>query len=242
VSPDLATFLFEVANFAVLAAALGWAFFRPVRAAVENRRSALEAERSQAESMRREAERILADAEARRAEIEVSLEPLRAALCDDARAEAARLLAAAERRAAEERAALRAELASVRRALNGAIARDAAAATRSLVERLLAEIGGPSLDLALVRAAAERLRGLSHPDGDVVVETARPLPPEARDALASALARNHEEQRIRIVPELIAGVRVTTPAGLIDASVSGMAAAAERELVARLECPEGRDG
>ena len=34
-SPDLATFLFELVNFALLAGGLGWLFFRPVRKALD---------------------------------------------------------------------------------------------------------------------------------------------------------------------------------------------------------------
>jgi len=51
------TFLFEAANFLLLAAVLGWLFFRPVRDALERRRSELESEQRAATEARAEAER-----------------------------------------------------------------------------------------------------------------------------------------------------------------------------------------
>ena len=40
-SPTLTTFLFEAANFLVLAAVLGWLFFKPVRQALADHRAGL---------------------------------------------------------------------------------------------------------------------------------------------------------------------------------------------------------
>jgi F0F1-type ATP synthase membrane subunit b/b' len=235
-SPNVATFLFEAANFALLAAVLGWAFFRPVQGAIEAHRAGLEAARRAAEEDRAEAALRLAEVEARQREVEASLEPLRAALRRDAESEATRLREAARRGAEDERAALRAELASLRRAHARALARDAAGAARLLVERLLAAVDGPELDLAMVRAFARKLSGQSLATaGTVLVETARPLSAEASETLALALGSAPGEPRVRVVPSLIGGLRVTTDAGLIDASIAGMGEEAERELVKRLE-------
>lgn len=239
-SPNLATFLFEAANFAVLAAALAWVFFRPVQSSIDRRRAALEDERRRADEARREAERMLAEATACRREAEASLGPLRAALRRDAEAECECLLAAAHQRAEEERAALAAELARTRRAHAAVLSGDAAAATRKLVEALLAEIGGPDLDLALVRAAARSVEPLA--EGTVLVEAARPLADDARRILRDALGPALDGQPVRVVPGLIAGVRVTTGAGMVDASVAGLARHAERELAARIERAEQGDG
>ena len=237
-SPNLATFLFEAANFVLLAGVLGWAFFRPVQGAIEARRAALEAERRAAEEKLAEADRRLAQAAAREREVEASLEPLRTALRCDAEGQAARLVEAAHCLAEGQRAALRAELAGLRRAHTGELARDAAGAARILVERLLAEVGGPDLDLALVRASARRLCALSlDTAGLVVIEAARPLSEAARQVLTEALGRT-SEPRLRIVPSLVGGVRVTTEAGLVDASIAGLAEEAERELAAGLERAE----
>ena len=66
-SASWVTFVFEAANFLVLAALLGRLFFRPVRDALERRRAELEGEREAARRVREEAEAALA--EARRPEL-----------------------------------------------------------------------------------------------------------------------------------------------------------------------------
>jgi F0F1-type ATP synthase membrane subunit b/b' len=242
VSPSLTTFLFEAANFVALAAVLGWVFFRPVQAAIERRRGSLEAERREADRMRADAERRLAEVETRRREIEVGLEPLRTEARREAERQAAAIVEAARQQAGEERARLEHELAALRREHARTLARDAAAAARILVTRLLAEIGGPDVDTALARAACERLAALPEAKraGSVEVQTARPLDAETR-ARFQEVAGPAATVKDRVVPELGAGVRVITPAGLVDASASGLAAWAEQELVARI-LPDEKSG
>ena len=63
VSPTLTTFLFEAANFLVLAAVLGWLFFKPVRQALVDHREKFESDN-------RKATQKLAEAEKTRQEIE----------------------------------------------------------------------------------------------------------------------------------------------------------------------------
>lgn len=241
-SPSVATFLFEAANFVVLAAVLGWAFFRPVQSAIERRRVALEAERREADRLLAEAESALAAAEARRGEIEASIEPLRAEARREAERQAAAIVEAAQSRTAEERARLEGELATIRRQHGRTLARDAAAAAQILVTRLLSEIGAPDLDAALARAACQRLAALPAAGraGAIEVETARPLDPETRARLAAA-AGPGATVKDRVVPELVAGLRIITSAGLVDASGTGLADWAERELIARL-LPAERSG
>jgi F-type H+-transporting ATPase subunit b len=235
VSASLTTFLFEAGNFVVLAAVLGWLFFRPVQAAIERRRAALEAERQEADHIRAEAERRLAEVEARRREVEGSLEPLRVEARRAAERQAAEIVDAARTQAAEDRARLEGELVARRREHARTLARDAAAAARTLVTRLLADIGGPGLDAALARAACQRLAAIPEANrtGSIEVEAARPLDAETRARFVEA-AGPAATVKDRVVPELGAGVRVIASAGLVDASAAGLAAWAERELVARI--------
>ena len=234
-APGIATFLFEAANFLVLAVVLGWIFFRPVQAAIERRRSELEQERCCADALRAEAQRVLEEAEAHRRQIQASLDPLRAEARQEAERSAAQIVADARARADEQCARLVDELEALRRESARAIAGDAAAAAGTLVERLLAEIDGPDLDAALIRAACVRLAALPADGraGRVQIETARPLAADLRAAIVAALgpaAVLHE----RVVPDLGAGARIVTAAGLVDASASGIAGWAERELRPRL--------
>jgi F-type H+-transporting ATPase subunit b len=186
VSPSWVTFLFEAANFLLLAALLGWAFFRPVRAALERRRASLEAEEREAAEKLVEAERALAEAAARRSEFEGSLASLRERVREEAERERARLLDAAREQAQRERETLKTELAALRRGQARRVASDAAAAAREIVVRLLERIAGPDLEQALVEAASRELAKLASAGSvaPVIVESAGALASTVRDSLA----------------------------------------------------------
>jgi F0F1-type ATP synthase membrane subunit b/b' len=237
VSASWVTFLFEAANFLLLAALLGWLFFRPVRDALERRRSQLEGEQRAAADARAEAERALQDARTRRSELEDSLEELRERVQSEAEKEGERFIEAARAHAERERETLKEELVSLRRAQARSLARDAAFAAKEIVERLLEEMEGPDLEHALLRAACRELEKLrsAGPLAPVVIESVRPLEDLALTALAEAAGVAAAEAAHRVDPDLVAGLRVLTARGLVDASAAGLAAQAERVLVSQLE-------
>jgi len=244
VSASWVTFLFEAANFLLLAAVLGWLFFRPVRTALERRRSAFEAEQRAAADARAEAERALQDARARRSELEGSLAELRERIQREAEQERERLLDSARAQTQQERETLKQELASLRRAQARSLARDAAFAAREIVGRLLEQMQGPDLEGALLRAACRELAKLriAGPLAPVSVESVQPLDDAALAALAEAAGVAPVDLAQRVDPELVAGVRILAARGLVDASVAGLAAQAERVLVSRLEREESGHG
>jgi F0F1-type ATP synthase membrane subunit b/b' len=237
VSATWVTFLFEAANFLLLAAVLGWLFFRPVRDALERRRSEFEGEQRAAVDARAEAERALQDARTRRSELEDSLEELRERVQSEAEKEGERFIEAARAHAERERETLKEELVSLRRAQARSLARDAAFAAKEIVERLLEEMEGPDLEHALLRAACRELEKLrsAGPLAPVVIESVRPLEDLALTALAEAAGVAAAEAAHRVDPDLVAGLRVLTARGLVDASAAGLAAQAERVLVSQLE-------
>jgi F-type H+-transporting ATPase subunit b len=237
VSSTWATFLFEAANFLLLAAVLGWLFFRPVRDALERRRSELEREQRAAAEARATAEREAQEARARRAELEASLEGLRERVQRDAEAERQRLMQAARARMQHERETLKAELAAQRRAQARSLARDAAFAAREIMLRLLEEMEGPELEPALRRAACRGLEALraSGSLAPVVVESAQALEDDALAELVRAAGVAPGDVSLRVDPDLVAGLRVVTARGLVDASAAGLAVQAERVLVSELE-------
>jgi F-type H+-transporting ATPase subunit b len=244
VSPSLATFLFEVANFLLLAAVLGWLFFRPVRDALERRRAALEEQRREAIRQLAEAERRVAKFEARRREFEDSLRAVRAQVRREAEAEGARIVEAAREQAQREHDLVKAELPALRRSHASALAADAAAAAREVLVRLFQHIEGPDLDLALMRAACRELAGLAK-GGDLapgVCETATPLEGEARDLLSASLGPAAGDFQYRVVPELVAGARIVTRRGLVDASATGLAAHAQQSLLEWIQAEEALGG
>ena len=241
-SPGWVTFAFEVANFLLLMALLAWLFFRPVRAALERRRSQLESEERAAAETRERAEREHAGAHAQRQAEQAELERAREALHAEAESERQALLEAGRAQLKRERGQLDQELLAARRAQARALARDAAFAAHAIVERLLAELKGPELEALLVGSACRSLGELRArgPLVPVVIESAAPLDASTVARLAAAAGVAREEATTRVEPELIAGLRVLTAHALVDATVSGISAQAERLLVSRIESENHR--
>jgi len=244
VSATWVTFLFESANFLLLAGVLGWFFFRPVRDALERRRRELESEKRIAADARVAAERVLQDARAQRAELEDSLEELRERVRREAESQSEGLVETARTRMQREREALKEELVSLRRAQARSLARDAAFAAREIVVHLLAEMDGPELQHTLLQVACRELEKLrsSGPLAPVVIESVHPLDDVIAAELAEAAGVAPSEAIQRVDPELVAGFRVLTASGLVDASVAGLAAQAERVLVNQLERESSNHG
>jgi F-type H+-transporting ATPase subunit b len=242
VSPSWVTFAFEVANFLLLTALLGWLFFRPVRAALERRRSQLESEQRAAAEARGRAEREHEEALARRRAEQAELERVREQLRGEAEGEKQALLEAGRAQLKRERSQLDQELRAARRGQTRALARDAAFAAHAIVERLLAELKGPDLEELLVGSACRNLGELRArgPLAPVVIESAAPLDAGTLARLAAAAGIAREDATTRVDPDLIAGLRVLTAHGLVDATVSGISAQAERLLVSRIESENHR--
>ena len=241
-SASWVTFVFEAANFLLLAGVLGWLFFRPVRAALEHRRSELERERTKAEETQRRLEAELEQARARRSDFEHSLEGLRARVQREAEAERTRLLETARSQNERDREQVASELVALRRAHAQSLARDAALAAREIVTRLLSEVDGPELESALLGAAcreAAKLRA-SGSLAPLVVEAARALDDAALASLASVAGVSAAEVTHRVAPDLLAGLRVLTARGVIDISAAGLAAQAQQLLVGRLDHERSR--
>lgn len=220
-SPELANFLFEAANFLVLAAALSWLLFKPVRTALGAERDRRAAEEAEAAKVRDEANALMKQAEATRQSLEDELETRKAQMLEAARAEVARIKEAARQQQLAEARALTQKHEAGRRAqideLADALGEIAAASVRGLLEA----VAGPDLDLALVRAVCRELSALpTKPNGSPVVESARPLDPAARELLEGVLGSGFDA---RTVPELGAGIRVTTAAGQVDGSATRLA-------------------
>jgi len=237
VSATWVTFLFEAANFLLLAAVLGWLFFKPVRDALERRRSDLESEQQAAENDRVEAERVLQDAREQRSELEGSLEGLRERVRREAETEAERLVESARDQTLREREALKGDLVSQRRAQARSLVRDAALAAREIVVRLLDEIEGPDLEQALLRTACRDLEKLrsSGSLAPVIIESNRPLDAASLASLAEAAGIDPADPTCRVDPDLVSGLRVLTARGLVDVSGAGLAIQAERALMNQVD-------
>lgn len=220
-SPSVSAFVFELVNFALLAVGLGWAFFSPMRKALAEESAEHAAERDAASRAHAEAEAALSEAERARAEAGGLAEKLRAETLAAARAEASRLLAEAREREGELRASLDRELdARTEMQVIALSERLGEVAARS-VRALLAHLEGPALDAALVRGATTELARLpAEALREATVEAARELDGGSMALLSTTLGTTPKP---RIVPELGAGIRVTTSKGQVDATASAIA-------------------
>lgn len=227
-SPTLANFLFEVGNFLVLAGVLGWLLFKPVRRTLDVERDRHEQQEAESNRLRAEAESLVAEARAARQKTDHEVDQRRKQILETAEKEASLLLQEARKTQHSERQALHEELVAMRGAEARAVAETVGQLAATAVRQLLEVLPGPSMDMALIRSACAELGALS-PEArrSATVESARPLDADAIELLKASLGSAFRE---RVVPELGAGVRITTPAGQVDATATSIARRAGRTV------------
>ncbi|NOJ77205.1 hypothetical protein [Myxococcus xanthus] len=227
-SPALTNFLFEAANFLVLAAVLGWLLFKPVRRALDAEQARHAQETEAARHLREEAEVLAREARAEREAAGREREARRREMLASARNEALQAAEASKRAQVAERQRMEKELQDWRDASASELVDTVGRIAAESVRRLLSAFDGPALDLALVRAACAELDSVPvEARGAALVESARPLDARSRTLLEEALGGGVHE---RVVGELGAGVRVTTPAGQVDATAVAVARQAARSV------------
>lgn len=234
-SPTLTTFLFESANFLVLAFVLGWLFFKPVRQALVDRRAAFEAESEEAANKLTVANRRQQEIEAAHANLQSELDELRSQELEAAKQQAEQILSAARTAAEREREMSRRQAARMSDTQRDRLAEVVASATAETVGRFIDQIGGPELQSALIASACEQL-GTLPLDGiaPVTIESGQPLATEQKVRINNALGPAASGADFRTTNGLGAGIRIATRKGLIDASVSGLTQFARQSLVAEM--------
>lgn len=232
VSPSLTTFLFETANFVTFAALLAWLFFKPVRKAIETQRMTIQTQAEEAARKLSDAKRVRQEIEAQHQKLATELERLRAETHKTAKQESDALLATTRAQLERERAALRRDMLNLEKAQTAKLARALASAAYATLKRFFEQMEGPELEQLLLKAACRELHLLSnHALGPVTIESAAPLDIEAKQMIGGAMGTPKKTVDFRVVPELVAGLRIATRHGLIDASVAGLAHFAEQSLV-----------
>lgn len=232
-SAPLTTFLFETGNFLLLAGGLGWLFFRPIRQALDAKRAKAAEQARQAAEKLAEADRLRAQAAAKTAELNQEMARLRDEAIAAAQTEAETIKSAARTAADRELQAARERIAGLTQTEVQRLADAVAAGCAGLVERLMSELDAGDLDRGLTRLACRQVRAI--PDklsGPIIVESARSMNSDLRTEVAAAL--DGHDADFRTAPELIAGVRITTGAGLIDASGLGLATYAREAMSKQL--------
>lgn len=232
-SPEVVNFVFESVNLLLLAGGLGWFFLKPVRETLQTEQARHQALAAKATAQLDEAERTLAKAREQQATLEEQVEQERAKVLEAAQDQARKIVAAALAEAEHERVHQSQRLAAERRAeIEQSLASVAQIAGKSVAQLLLAA-EGPDLQRALVRLACQRLT--QSPDFSGIaatVESAQELDSESLTQLREVLS---PELTPRVVPELGAGVRITTDAGQVDVTALGIARHAAQQVLRSLE-------
>lgn len=241
-SPTLTTFIFEAANFLVLAAALGWLFFKPVRKVLADRKARLASEEQEAVKKLADAELAQQNIEAAQKQFQEELNSLRARELESARKQADLLLADARTAADRELEASNRLAARLTELQQERMAHAAALAAAEMVGQLLKQIGGPEIHTALLRSACQHLKEIPAATlSPVIVETAQPLSSADREIVNEALGPAAAGADYRTNKELGVGIRIATGQGLIDASASGLSGYARQQLLNQINLQENHN-
>lgn len=240
-SPTLTTFLFEAANFLVLAGVLAWLFFRPVRESLERRCAKQQKQADDAAAKLAEAERMQSEIEQKFLDLDQALERRRDQSRIAAEQQAAQLLHEARESVRRESEAAKHQLAHLERSQREHLARVIAETAGASIDRLLRQLDQPELDHVLTAAAC---REISSFDGNslapVRIESAHPLDGTDRDALLAALGSAADSAEFHIIEDLGMGLRVSTNRGLVDVSSAGLSTFAQHQLASQLASNDGR--
>lgn len=238
----LATFLFQIVNFLVLAAVLRYWLYRPVQAMIGRRQREIEAPLAAAAADRTKAAELVADVQRQHEAALGERNRLLLQAGSDAQARRDQVLADA-RRAADD--LLRSEREAIEReraAAESALRAHAAALAVRTAARLLATCGATAD--ATQHLLGEALRAVESMAGPtaahasnghfaVQVVTAVQLEPAGRDAVATRLHRTLGDRAdVRFVEDaaLIAGAEIHLPTAVVRQTWRQQLALAEREL------------
>ena len=236
---DAATVVFQVINFAILAALLYWLLFKPMTKAVQERAQ-------KAEGLTRELERERQAASLRRAELDEAL-----SRSDEETANA--LVLAREEAAAERAELLRDTKAEVEQILVEAQV-DARNIRRQAIETFDTDLVNAILDISgtvirntapsqvhdsLIKQVSDHIwelgrtdiqrveafrRSLGEREPTAHITTANSFTLEQRGLMArtfTALADRHVNLDVRVDPKLVAGVHVRIGDIIVDSSIAG---------------------
>lgn len=227
-SPVLANFLFESLNFLLLAGALGYVLFKPVRRMLDQELKQRAQDEARQNQLRAEADAMNKKARQEQEALDQELATRRDAIIAAAHKEAEQKLEQARKDQTAEREHFLQELQATSDLQTRALADTVGRVAGASVLRLLQSIDGPDLDAALIRAACDEVRTLPEPArASARVDSARPLDAESRTVLEQVLGSGFVE---RVDDTLGAGVRIIMASGQVDATALSFARLAATEI------------
>jgi F-type H+-transporting ATPase subunit b len=228
------TFVFQVLNFLVLVAILHWLLYRPLRAAIDERRQASARSQEDAEIARKEAAALQQKLEGRLAELEQERRELFRKARDQAAAERAASLAETERAASRRREEVEEQLARDRADALQVLHDELVGSAVALAQRFLKEAADTTIERQLAGRLVAELNGI--PDNErrrlredwahdepAVIETAADLNGEILETISGALeslAGRPMDFTVQTHPALLCGIRLRIGGNVWDASLA----------------------
>jgi F-type H+-transporting ATPase subunit b len=228
------TFLLEIVNFLILVWLLKRFLYRPVSAAIEERRQQIARTVEQARDTQAAAEALRQQYETRLADWELEKRQARESFRQELDADRERALHDLEKALAAEREKTQVLLARQRRTLEADLEREALRLSRRFAARFLERLASPEIDAALTRMFIDDLaaldpeqwRSLEHALTDeprIEVSSAFPVGTELRTAIRQALETRFVqpiEWIFREDPALLSGLRLRAGPLVLAANVA----------------------
>ncbi len=242
----LATFLFQIANFVVLAAVLRYWLYRPVQAMIARRQREIEAPLAAAAADRTKAAELLADVQGQHLAVAGERTHLLLEAGRDAETRRDQVLAEARHAGDELLRAERDAISRERVAAEFSLRTHATQVAIGIAARLLATAGTKDATDHLLEEAVRTVESMAGPDRDraehavnghvpVRLVTAIPLEPPRREMVAERLHRTlGDKADVTFVEDaaLIAGAEIHLPTAVIRQTWRQQLILAERELTA----------
>jgi F-type H+-transporting ATPase subunit b len=234
------TFLFEVLNFLVLALILHRLLYRPLRAAIDERRAANEKAKTEAEAARKAAETARSQLTAKLAEVDRERTDVLRTAAQQAEIERVKRLAVANAAAKTVREQAQHEAAQLRHDTIAGLEGEVGQLAIGLAERLLTQACNAALNEQLIHRLVEVLRGVTDAEreqvcrdagtGEVRIESATALTNTTRAELTAAvreLLGRECAPKVEIRPALIGGALVCVGGHVWDATLAAQLDAAK---------------
>jgi F0F1-type ATP synthase membrane subunit b/b' len=232
-SESMVTFIYELANFVIFVALLGWLFVKPIREFLDDQTARNVAAEKQARENLAESESLREQLSQQRARFAEEAEQHRQSILQESRREAQMLLDESKRQIADQQEQLRREARKIRQGQLSELSDMVALATSHAVAHLLSQIDGPQLESALVESACRQLQANQPgPEETIIIECAEEPGTELREQIAQAAGRTSANGSLqcRIASDLIGGIRIRTSSGMIDHSIAGLSQFVEQVL------------
>lgn len=246
------TFLFEILNFVVLAFVLHRLLYRPLRAAIDERKAANEKAKTDAEAARKEADASKHELASKLADIDRERTDVLRKAAEQAEAEKTRRLAEVDATAKGTREQAKHDAEQLRHDTLTAVEAEVGTMAVDLAQRLLAQACDAKLNDQLAQRLAETIRNVTSDEreqvrrdtgsGGAVVESATALDGAAAKTLTGAV---HEllgrdcEMKFEVKPALVGGAIARIGGHVWDATIAAQLDAA---IAAIKEKGDGKSG